>query len=152
MCEVRYQLKSSENLNVPRQLRRRGATAPQEASMSTAAVAPALEKTYWYSITTVKYDPETKTSQHGLFLQKDLVVKETDKFITIEKIQRDGTVYSYRTKKVSDSSYGWFSGHYPTVDAAKEAYREFCSQRLTALSEQFAHTTLELSQVDSLVE
>ena len=94
--------------------------------------------TYWYSITTTKYDPATKNFQRGLFLEKVRVVKETEKMLTIERTHQDG--------------YGWFGGHYPTLDAAKEAYRDFCSGRLTTLSEQFAQVTLELSQVDSLAE
>lgn len=124
--------------------------------MSTAA-APGLEAkrpaTYWYSISASKYNPETKKLEHGLFVQKVKVVRETEKMITIETgaTRPDGSAYSYRTKKTSDNTY-WFNGHYPTLEAAKEAYRDFCSERLTALSQQFAQTATQLAEVDSLTD
>jgi len=119
-----------------------------------ATTAPENKLATWYSITSGKWNSETNKTEPGLFVHNVKVIKESEKFITIESERKrpDGSVYTYRTKKVSDTSYGWFGGYYPTLDAAKDAYRNHCSERLTAFSEAFAQKTLELSLVDSLTE
>ena len=119
--------------------------------MTATAAAPETKPAAWYSITSGKWDAETKKMLSGLFVTKIRVIKETAKMLTVETTRLDGSTFTYRMKKTHDNYYG-FSGQFPTLDTAKEAYRDYCSERLTSLSESFADVTLQLSQVDLLTE